>query len=221
MLSASSRRHIVDAIQEAEKAELKKLESALGSLDHLLRGIISTSDDRCAQYGEIGTPSLAPGPPQLASKLVAVLGELSQGHPQDSLDKVESEVSRIALGPKVDPRSLNGILAISKSIAQGARSVLVCPDESQPSPKAPQAGPEKIVLHPPALESKLEQVRAEAYELNELINQAKQEHDHFHALISESKEEMMAERSVLEWFHLEPERLSSHIAEMEASVVKV
>lgn len=48
-----------------------------------------------------------------------------------------------------------------------------------------------------------------------LNHQAKQEHDRFHALISEHKEEMMAERSVLEWFHLEPEKLSEHVANME------
>ena len=224
MLSASSRRLIVDAAQEAEKEELKKLEAALTSLDNLLRGLVSTSDSRSAQYGEVGSSALAPGPPPLASKLMKVLSQLSRGHPLDQLDKAESEVSRLALGPKSDPRSLEGVLSLSKSIAQGARSILVCPDDSQPSlpsREADQSGPAKIILHPPPLEAKLDQVRSAAYELNELINQAKQEHDRFFALISENKEEMMAERSVLEWFYLEPEKLSSHIAEMEASAEAV
>ena len=215
MLSASSRRLLVDAVQEAEKAELNKLQGALTSLDLLFSGLINASDSRCARYKEAG---LTLGQPSsLASKLAALLGELNRNGSQDQLQTLDSEVERLTLGSRTDLGSLQGFISRSRSLAQDARSILVHPpDDTDPLPP-PQNGPLPVILHPPSLDSKLNQVRTAAYELNELINQAKQEHDRFHALITENKEEMMAERSVLEWFHLEPEKLSSHIAQMDMS----
>jgi len=41
------------------------------------------------------------------------------------------------------------------------------------------------------------------------------DNDRFHAYVSNHKEEQTAERAVLEWFHLSPERLTEYITGLE------
>ena len=40
----------------------------------------------------------------------------------------------------------------------------------------------------------------------------------FHAHMSEHKEELAAERAVLEWFHMAPEKLVEHVTGVEQRV---
>lgn len=52
----------------------------------------------------------------------------------------------------------------------------------------------------------------------ELINAAVADNAEYHRRVVDSKDEVVAERSVLEWFYLDPSKLNDHVVGVEQRI---
>ncbi|KAG1651667.1 hypothetical protein FOA52_009698, partial [Chlamydomonas sp. UWO 241] len=117
------------------------------------------------------------------------------------------------------------LLSQSRAAAQDAHDMLFPPGAARAAQQQQQlrvgggggggGGPPKVTLHPQALAEALFALRMAACDVNSAINEAAADDARAAAAAADSRGEVSSERSVLEWFHLEPHRLIEYIAGVE------